>query len=364
MRFKTLLESGRKFGASDIHIVAGLPPVFRIDGAIILTERAPLSDVEIRELIYSILNEEQKQSLEREKELGFSHLDPDFGRSRVTVYYSNARPEMSVRLCQERVLSAEELHLPEFVESFTWLTSGLVVITGPTGMGKTTTMNYIIDRINSQRRCKIITIEDPLEFTHTHRKSIVVQQEVHTDTHSFRRALVHALRQDPDVIAIGEMRELETMQTALNAAETGHLVLATLHTPDATQTVERVISVFPPHQQEQVRFQFANTLQAAVAQKLLPRAVGPGRALACEILVATTAVRSIIRSGETHKLYSVIQTGQVHKMQTMDQALLDLYYKGEITYDTALNNATHPNFIESRSGTPPQPNHNQTKPPL
>jgi len=350
MRFQRLLDAARKYEASDIHVVSNSPPAFRVDGEIVLVDFPALDRDEISQLVRSVTSDDQQDILRRERELCFSLIDEHGSRTRVSIYYSGGQPELAVRVCQDHIGTLEELHLPEFVDSLCWLANGLVLITGPTGMGKTTTMNFLIDRINSQRRCKIITIEDPVEFTHEHKKSLVVQQEVHTDTISFSRALVHALRQDPDIIAIGEMRDLETMSTALTAAETGHLVMATLHTPDATQSIERIISVFPPYQQEQVRFQCASTLKAVVAQKLLPTAGGSGRALACEILNVTTAVRSIIREGATYKLYSVLQTGQNSQMQTMDAALLDLYLKGEITYDTAISNATHPNFIEGRSG--------------
>ena len=350
MRLKNLLDAARRYGASDIHLVTNAPPAFRVDGEIILADRPPMAGAEIADLIWHVLSEDQKAIFERERELCFSLVDEEARRARVSVYYSGGRPELAVRLCEDRVKTIDELHLPPYAESLAWLKNGLVVVTGPTGMGKTTTMNYLIDRINTQRRCKIITIEDPVEFTHVHKKSIVVQQEVRSDTHSFSRALVHALRQDPDVIAIGEMRDLETMQTCLTAAETGHLVLATLHTPDASLTVERIIGVFPAHQQEQIRFQCASTLQSVIAQKLLPTATGQGRLMACEVLVATTAVRSVIREGATHKLYSIIQTSIANNMQTMDAALLELYMKGLITYDVALSNATHPNFIETRAG--------------
>jgi twitching motility protein PilT len=350
MEFRQLLNTGRKTGASDIHLVAGAPPAFRIDGEIELAKHDALTPAEIATLILPITTTEQRDQLQRERELSFSMVDEEFGRARVTLYYHGGQPEVAVRLCEERVRSLEELHLPPSVDGLSWLTSGMVIITGSTGMGKTTTMNYMIDRINSERRCKIITIEDPVEYTHRHKRSIVVQQEVHSDTHSFYRALVHALRQDPDVIAIGEMRDLETMSTALTAAETGHLVLATLHTSDTVQTVERVVGVFPVYQQNYVQVQFANTLQAAIAQKLLPVASGKGRVLATEVLVATTAVRHVIREGEHHQLYTILQTGTSQNMHTMDASLLDLYQKGLITYDVALNNARHPDFIESRAG--------------
>ena len=231
--------------------------------------------------------------------------------------------------------------------------NGLVLVTGPTGVGKTTTLNFMVDSINRQRRAKIVTIEDPIEYVHENFRSIVIQQEVMTDVRSFRSALVHVLRQDPDVIVIGEMRDLETIETALIAAETGHLVFATLHTPDSVQTVQRIYSVFPAEQQNAITVQLANSLQAVVAQKLLPRADGKGRVLACEVCIATLAVRNRIRDRDVHLLYNEMQTGRKYQMQTMDSALMDLYQRGEISYDTAVSNAREPDFIRHKIGGKP-----------
>jgi twitching motility protein PilT len=225
-----------------------------------------------------------------------------------------------------------------------------LLVTGPTGVGKTTTLNYMINAINQQRRAKIVTIEDPVEFVHENIRSIVVQQEVLTDVLTFRSALVHVLRQDPDVIVIGEMRDLETIETALIAAETGHLVLATLHTPDAVQTIQRIYSVFPAAQQNSIVVQLANSLQAIISQKLLPRADGKGRVMASEVCIATPAVRNHIREGQVHQLHNEMQTGKKYQMQTMDSSLVALYQRGEISYDTALSNARDAAFIRSRSG--------------
>jgi twitching motility protein PilT len=236
------------------------------------------------------------------------------------------------------------------LEELTRLQNGLILLAGPTGVGKTTTLNFMIDLINHNRRAKIVTIEDPVEFVHDNLRSIVVQQEVGTDVHSFREALVHVLRQDPDVIVIGEMRDLETIETALIAAETGHLVLATLHTPDTVQTIQRIYSVFPANQQNAIVIQLASTLQAAVAQKLLPRADGRARVLACEVLVTTPAARNHIRERKEHVLYSEMQTGRKLQMQTMDSSLLELYQKGDITYDVALSHAREPDFLRHRTG--------------
>jgi twitching motility protein PilT len=241
------------------------------------------------------------------------------------------------------------LGLPPIIDELARLPNGLILVTGATGNGKTTTLNYIVDTINRSRRAKIITIEDPVEYVHENRNSIVVQQEVLTDVPSFRMALTHVLRQDPDIVVIGEMRDLETVSTALTAAETGHLVLATLHTPDVVQTIQRIFSVFPHEQQNNIMYQLANTLQAVLAQRLLPRADGKGLALACEIGIATPAVRKRIREGEPHLLFSEMQLGRKHQMQTIDMALVDLYQRGEISYDVALSNAHEPESIRQRS---------------
>jgi twitching motility protein PilT len=257
---------------------------------------------------------------------------------------------MAIRICEHVVRSAEELGLPPIVEELTRFTAGLILVTGPTGAGKTTTLNYMVDVVNRQRRAKIVTIEDPVEFVHENERSIIVQQEVGTDVRSFRDALRHVLRQDPDVIVIGEMRDLETIETALIAAETGHLVMATLHTPDAVQTVHRIYSAFPPSQQNMIVLQLSGCLQGIVAQKLLPRSDGEGRVLALEVCVATPAIRNIIRERREHQIYSEMQTGRKHQMHTMDSALLQLYQKGEISYDAALSHAHDPNFIKQRSG--------------
>ena len=259
-----------------------------------------------------------------------------------SIYFHAGCPELAIRLCEKTVRSAAELGLPPVLEELTRLPNGLILVTGPTGTGKTTTLNFMVDVINHNRRSKIVTIEDPVEFVHDNLRSIIIQQEVGTDVRNFREALIHVLRQDPDVIVVGEMRDLETIKTALIAAETGHLVLATLHTPDTVQTVQRIASVFPADQQNAIVVQLAATLQAVFAQKLLPRADGKGRVLACEVLIATPSVRHQIRERKDYALYSEMQTGRKVQMQTMDSALLELYQKGEITYDMALSHAPYP----------------------
>jgi len=342
MILNSLLERAKQIGASDIHLVAGVPPAFRVDGQIISHDSPALKPQQILDIATEILTPSQLAALEHNRELCFSLFKDGARASRVTLYYSAGSVEIAARVSEERVRSIRDLNLPPFVESIPKMTRGLVIVTGPTGTGKTTTLNYIIDHMNSSRRLKIVTIEDPVEYTHKHKKSLVVQQEIGLDAHSFGKALVCSLRLDPDVIVIGEMRDLETISTALVAAETGHLVLATLHTPDAAGSVDRIIGVFSVQQREQIRMQLANTLQAVIAQKLLPRASGKGRTLACEILTTTTAVRSHIREGDVFKLYSIMQTGQGRGMQTMDAALFEQYQRGIITYETAVENAAYP----------------------
>jgi twitching motility protein PilT len=347
---KRILEGARERKASDIHLIHGVAPVLRVNGDIFVSQGKPLDEASLRSLIDSMLQPRQRELLQERLQLSFSRQVEGIGRFRASVYFHAGCPEVAIRLCETVVRSAEELGLPPVLEELSRMKDGLVLLTGPTGVGKTTTMNYLIDLINRNRRAKIVTIEDPVEFVHENLRSIIVQQEVGTDVRSFREALVHVLRQDPDVIVIGEMRDLETIETALIAAETGHLVLATLHTPDTVQTIQRIYSVFPADQQNAIVIQVASTLRAAIAQKLLPRADGRARVLACEVLVATSAARNHIRERKEHNLYSEMQTGRKLQMQTMDAALLDLYQQGEITYDVALSHARDPGFIRHRAG--------------
>ena len=339
--------------ASDIHLVVGLPPVFRIDGELIPSAEAPLSRDEVRNRVYSILNESQQGEFERDWQLCVSLFLPDLGHFRLTVYYHMSNIEASIRVCPLSLRTPEELGLPPAIHKLVERRSGLILITGPTGSGKTTTFNCLLDLINRQRRCKIITVEDPVEFVHQNRLSIIVQQQVHSDTRSFSQALTHILRQDPDVIGVGEMRDLETISTALTAAETGHLVIATLHTPDAAQTVDRIIDAFPGDRQPQVLTQLASSLQGIVAQQLLPRVDQEGRVLATEVLIATVAVRTQIRERKVNQIRSTIETGRNEGMQVMDRSLRDLYQQGVITYETAIAHATVPNEIQR--AVPPIP---------
>ena len=344
-----ILKGARRFGASDIHLVQGISPLFRVNGEIRVSDGAPLTAETLQELFNETVNERQRQIFAEEMQLSISRTWPGLGRFRTSIYLHCGCPEMAIRLCETVVRSAEVLGLPDVVRELTRLPNGLVLVTGPTGMGKTTTMNYMIDAINRQRRCKIITIEDPVEFVHENQRSIVVQQEVSTDTPSFRKALVHVLRQDPDVVVIGEMRDLETIETALTAAETGHLVMATLHTPDSMQTIQRIYNVFPAEQQNSITVQLANCLQAIICQRLLPRANGQGRVLATEVCVVTPAIRRHVREHEAHQIQSELQRGGKHRMQTMDSSLLELYQRAEITYDVCISNARDPEFIRQRT---------------
>ena len=344
-----LLDSAARHGASDLHLIAGIPAAQRVNGEILFTGRDILTTGDLAEMVTALLNPLQRETFEREWELCVSFQHAVAGRLRVTIYRHNGLPEFSIRFCGYHIPTREELGLPAKIDELVRKPNGLVLICGPTGAGKTTTLNYMINLINSERRCKIVTIEDPIEYLHENRKAIVVQQELLADTHSFTRALTHVLRQDPDVIVVGEMREPETIATALTAAETGHLVLSTLHSPSVTQAIERITGVFNDNIRRQVILQLANSLQGIIVQELLPSADRTGRVLACEVLTATSAVRNIIRENQLHSLENCIQTSAKEGMITMDACLLDLYRKTLISYDTALSRARHPEFM-SKAG--------------
>lgn len=339
---RELLETAVKRNASDLHITEGLPPILRIDGELVPLDNHPLTSEDTERLVYSILTDRQRVEFEEELELDFSLSIPGLSRFRVNVHRQKGNVEAAIRTVSLEIRSIEELGLPPVVASLARKPHGLVLITGPTGMGKTTTLAAMIDLINQERRCLIISIEDPIEYLHTNKRGIVKQREVGSDTHSFANALKHVLRQDPDVLCIGEMRDLETISTALTAAETGHLVLSTLHTPDASQTIDRIIDVFPPHQQQQVKVQLADSLQGIISQQLLPRADGKGRIVAVEIVVATPAIRSVVREQKTEQIPTLIQTGAQFGMVTLDKSLKELYEKGLITFQTAIEKARHP----------------------
>ncbi len=324
-------------GASDLHITVGSPPVMRINGVLIRLEEYPrLTGNDTRDLVYSILTARQREQLETNLEFDLSYSVPGSARFRVNAYFQRNSIGAAFRIIPYKIKSVEELGLPTVVREFAALPRGFILVTGPTGQGKSTTLASIIDIINESRNDHIITVEDPIEFLHVHKKCIVNQREVGTDTHSFSNALKFVLRQDPDVILVGEMRDLETISTALTAAETGHLVFATLHTQDAPQTIDRIIDVFPTYQQQQVRLQLAGTLQAIVTQQLLPTADNKGRVVACEIMVATSAIRNMIREAKTHQIYSSMQAGGRYKMQTMDNSIAALFKNGYVSYDTAM----------------------------
>ncbi len=345
---RSILSLARRYNASDIHIVAKLPPLFRISGEIVVADSPPLTMEDTKRLCCNMMNEEQQKIFERDWQLCCSVFDDEFGRFRVSIYNQNSNPEMSIRPVVSHIKSREELKLPPQLEDFTRYSGGLVLVTGPTGSGKTTTLNYMIDLINSERRCKIITIEDPIEYIHTRKKAIIVQQEVHTDVKSFSKALIHVLRQDPDVICVGEMRDLETTATALTAAETGHLVIATCHTSNAHQTIERIVSIFPENQQAQIVTQLANCLRGVVAQRLVPSMNKKNVLLATELLIIDAASRKHIRDKEFHQLINVIQTGRRQGMHSMDDTLIEMYQNGEISYDTCLNNAQNPTSVKEK----------------
>jgi twitching motility protein PilT len=338
-RIEILLEEVVKRKASDLHLQVGLPPMLRVDGKLLPVSGADvLTDEALETLVFAILDEDQKQILLKDKEFDFSFAFGDLGRFRVNAFHERGNIAAALRLIPNEILTIEQLGLPPIVNKFADYPRGLVLVTGPTGSGKSTTLAAMIHKINMERSDHIITIEDPIEYTHRSKKSVIVQREVHYDTYSFSAALRSALREDPDVVLIGEMRDLETIASAITIAETGHLVFATLHTNSAAQSIDRMIDVFPPHQQPQIRSQLANILMAIASQRLVP-AIGGGRIAAAEILVATPAVRNILREGKSHQLEAVIQTGSEYGMQSMDKTLASLVHNGSVSYDEARNHA-------------------------
>ncbi len=337
MDLRELLRQAIQNKASDLHLTENSPPILRIDGKLILIDHAPVSREELKKGIYGILSDFQKEKFEKDRELDFSLALEGMDRFRVNVHIQKGSIEAAFRRIPVYVPSIVELGLPPAIVSFARKPNGLILITGPTGSGKTTTLAAMINIINEERACMITCIEDPIEYVHRNKKAVIKQREVYSDTHSFAEALKRCLRQDPDVIVVGEMRDLETISTALTAAETGHLVLATLHTPDAAQTIERIIDVFPSHQQQQVRLQLSACLQGIAAQSLLPRAEGRGRVLVSEVLVATPAIRNLIREQAVEQIPTAIQTGMQYGMHTMDSSLKRLYQEGIITYEDAFS---------------------------
>jgi len=331
------LEAMLALNASDLHMTVGAPPTVRVAGSLRPLKGAPVLDgPSLQRVLYALLTQQQREVFEENLELDFSYSLPARARFRVNMYKQRESVGAAFRFIPFELKSLEELGIPPVVGSFSKLPRGFVLVTGPTGSGKSTTLASLIDIANSQRHDHIMTVEDPIEFLHRHRSCLVNQREVGTDTHSFSEALKHVLRQDPDIILVGEMRDLETIQVALTAAETGHLVFATLHTQDAAQTIDRMIDVFPPHQQQQIRQQLAGTLQGIVCQTLCKKADGSGRVVAAEVLVATPAIRNLIREGKTHQIYSSMQAGAQYGMQTLDQNLAELVRSHQVTFDEGM----------------------------
>jgi len=324
---------------SDLHLASGVPPVLRIDGQLLATNYESLTDFEVQRMIYAILTDEQIRAFETDYELDCSYQLKGISRFRVNVYRDRGAVAGAFRVIPSRIPTVRELGLPLVLEDLSRRPRGLVLVTGPTGSGKSTTLAAMVGQINNERSCHIITIEDPIEYLHAHRRSLINQRELGADTRSFPAALKHALREDPDVILVGEMRDLETMALAITAAETGHLVFSTVHTNSAAQTVDRIVDVFPPGQQEQIRIQLSNNLEAVLSQQLLPRAGTPGRVCAMEIMIASPAIRNLIREAKAHQVTSIIQTSAHLGMQTMDQCLRDQYQRGMITYEEAMARA-------------------------
>ncbi len=337
-----LLSKLVDMGGSDLHLTAGIPPAVRIHGELQHLDGYPnLEPSELRKMLYAILTLKQREVFENNLELDLSYAVAGKSRFRVNIFQQRDALGSVMRAIPFEIKPLERLGVPPQVANFAYLPRGFVLVTGPTGSGKSTTLASLLDLVNQNRAVHIMTIEDPIEFLHHHKKCVINQREVGTDTHGFANALKHVLRQDPDVILVGEMRDLETIQIALTAAETGHLVFATLHTQDAPQTVDRVIDVFPPHQQEQIRVQLAGALQGVVSQQLLKTVDGDGRVVACEVMVATSAVRNLIREGKTHQIYSSIQAGSQHGMVAMDQSLAHLVKNGKVSYDEAVSRCSN-----------------------
>ncbi len=338
--------------ASDLLISAGAPPILRIHGQLFRSRTDALTPEQTEKLIFDFLSDDQRERFLNDKELDFSLASGRRHRFRVNVYRQKGAVTAAFRPIPEKIPDIEALGLPEAVKDVAATKQGLVLVTGPTGHGKTTTQAALIDLINEERACHIITVEDPIEYVHTHKRSIIDQREVGADTDSFPNALKYVLRQDPDVILIGEMRDLETIKAALTAAETGHLVFATLHTNDAIQTVDRIIDVFPGHEQQQIRFQLSMTLHSIISQRLLPNADNTGRVLACEMLMNNTAIANLIREGKTHQVYSVLETSTREGMITMDRAVKDLYNGGQITEEDAVALMKNPKDLKSTAKKP------------
>ncbi|HDI45875.1 MAG TPA: type IV pilus twitching motility protein PilT [Candidatus Omnitrophica bacterium] len=344
---KLLLEMVER-NASDLHLKADYPPIFRIDGNLVISEYSSFSSDEIRKLCYSFLTSDQIERFEQEWELDCAIEIEKIARYRINLYLQRGKIGAAIRMLPLKIPTISECGLPEdvIVEKLLRKKKGLILVTGPTGSGKSTSIAAMLEWINQNKKGHIITVEDPIEYVHTSKQSIINQREVGTDTHSFNHALRHVLREDPDVILIGEMRDLETIESALNIAETGHLVFSTLHTPDAVQSINRIVDVFPSYKQDQVRIQLSFVLLAVLTQQLLPRKEGSGRVLAYELMLANHAVRSMIREKKGHQIYSVIQTSQSEGMSTMNQCLAKLYLNGDISYEQAIHGSMDPEDLK------------------
>jgi len=350
INLRDLLQEMIEKKASDLHITAGVPPMFRIDGVIKRSSHPIITPEMSKQIAYSILTEEQQKRFENEKELDFSFGIQGLSRFRANVFQQRGVTSIAIRQIPFEILDFKSLGLPPVVEEFSKKQKGLILVTGPTGSGKSTTLASIIDKINNERYAHVITIEDPIEYIHQHKKCIVNQREVRADTESFAKALKHVLRQDPDVILIGEMRDLETMQAALTIAETGHLALATLHTNSTFESINRIVDAFPPTQQPQVRAQLAFVLEGVITQQLVPHISGKGRVLVAEVMVCTPAIRATIRDDKIHQIYGLMQAGTKYGMQTMNQALFKAFINRQISLEEALRRSPDPVELEQMLG--------------
>ena len=348
MTIEELLITAKENKASDVHITVGLPPKMRINGILVDMDYPRLLPPDTEAVISTMMSDKRLQQFEELGEIDFSYSIPQIGRYRVNVFHQRGSMAASIRLVSTKIPLPEELGIPKSVVDLYQKKRGLVLVTGPTGSGKSTTLASIIDRINSMREVHVITLEDPIEYLHNHKKAMVNQREVGLDTHSYSNALRAALREDPDVILVGEMRDLETISTAITAAETGHLVLSTLHTIGAASTIDRIVDVFPPHQQQQIRVQLSMVLESVISQQLIPTADKKSRVAAFEVMHSTPAIKNLIREAKSPQINSTIQTSKKLGMQTMDDAIFDLYMKGDIDKENAVSYAQHSQIMEMR----------------
>ena len=346
MELFNLIDYAIENRASDIHFTVGVPPILRIDGALNYFNEEKLNSEDIKKIVREILDREQFNELESKGEIDTSYSRPGVSRFRVNIYKQRGSYAIALRIIPFRIPTMQELGLPKVAEDLSRLPRGLILVTGPTGSGKSTTLASMINLINEERNCHILTLEDPIEYLHKHNRSMVNQREIGTDSNSFANALRAALRQDPDVILVGEMRDLETISIALTAAETGHLVLSTLHTVGAAKTIDRVVDVFAPYQQQQIRVQLASVLQAIISQQLLPKSNDKGRIAVFETMVATPAIRNLIREEKIHQIDTVIQTSRKQGMKTMDQALIELFQNGLISKEIVLSQAASQDIVK------------------